>query len=1167
MINEKKILLSLNTDDDPRLIGQDEYVNCENINIGKSEFGRDGRMENMPSTSLIYNSLPAGNNLTIGTAADYSRKRIFYFNWNSTREDGIYCYDFLAQTTYIVLLSSQVQDGLNLLKSFRINREAVIANGLLIFTDNNNDPYCIDIEAGIKLNQPSYVTYVAPYKTPIPYTTITLIRRPPIYPFIVSKQYDSVFVDNYIENNSFQFLVRYQYKNYQYSAPSSFSALIPTNYEYENYNYIRTYLPYAEKIDDYVLVVQLLVRYGNNGNIFIIKKWDKRNSYDKIAIDNHNNTTVPLSFNFYNNEIGEAVQINLFFDSVALKAKTVSLAKNRIFLGNVLKGYTTPSLSSLTISLIDGDIQCHPKSGGNYGVGIVFFDKFKRPCGVTNPQYINIPNRTYLDTSGGINKILYAQLSNGNAINEIPDWAYYYQFVNTKNLSTLFFIQNKATNMDYVLKNQDGTYSYGHSSFSDAYLVGVDISILTGLGIGYSFNEGDLCKLYFQSTAYADLKILAQDGNFILLQSKDLGTLDNTTKCYFEIYTPYKRTATEPFYQNYNVFKINNPTTNLRTYSVLGNFINIDTFNAGQQFVNAPAQIVSNVPSSSAAVILTFNNPTVLTDFTFSTSNKFTYSGASASSFQIRATIAGVYNPLDGLEGFLAIRVNGSEIAAQSIGTGYTVYSIDLKANGVNINPGDYVQIAVRSSVGGSFFSTVYTGNIIISSSIFESMNPNYKEWDIWDTNKGWPLFVDSIGQQKKETSIDFSDTFINGTQVNGLNVFQPRNTKDVGSESGSIQKLQLTNKQQVDGTVMLVITENDHLSAYLSETQLVAAAANDGSPIQSTEVIGTINALKNGFGTINPESVVEYLGTVWGISVLSGVVWQYSNNGVTAISDFKMKRFFDRYSKRYIQQGQSVIEALCGFSYISGAVDVTKREYILTLPQVETNVVISGIPVGFAQPLPSYSSLPPYASSIQNRFDIYDGQGKTIAYKYEENKWRGVYEWLPDCMAELGNKLLGFKNGVSYLFNENTSVYNTIFGVQYPQRICFVVNSNPSAIKDIRVVGIEGNTIPNFSVFYSEYPNIQISDLANTDTDIQGNLLWQNKEGVQYASVLRDRLSPNVSGTADEKLRTGDLILSAYTFVMLEWREYSNKLIINFVNISYEVSRGHNLILPETKK
>ena len=112
MINEKKILLSLNTDDDPRLIGQDEYVNCENINIGKSEFGLDGRIENMPSTSLLYNTLPSGENLIIGTAADYGAKRVFYFNWNSTREDGIYCYDFLAKTTYIVLLSSQVQGGL-----------------------------------------------------------------------------------------------------------------------------------------------------------------------------------------------------------------------------------------------------------------------------------------------------------------------------------------------------------------------------------------------------------------------------------------------------------------------------------------------------------------------------------------------------------------------------------------------------------------------------------------------------------------------------------------------------------------------------------------------------------------------------------------------------------------------------------------------------------------------------------------------------------------------------------------------------------------------------------------------------------------------------------------------------------------------------------------------
>ena len=67
MYNSKKLFVGgLNTDDETRLIGQDQYLNLENLRIAISEFGRNFRIENVPSTTLLYSSLPTGTNKTIG---------------------------------------------------------------------------------------------------------------------------------------------------------------------------------------------------------------------------------------------------------------------------------------------------------------------------------------------------------------------------------------------------------------------------------------------------------------------------------------------------------------------------------------------------------------------------------------------------------------------------------------------------------------------------------------------------------------------------------------------------------------------------------------------------------------------------------------------------------------------------------------------------------------------------------------------------------------------------------------------------------------------------------------------------------------------------------------------------------------------------------------------
>jgi hypothetical protein len=66
------------------------------------------------------------------------------------------------------------------------------------------------------------------------------------------------------------------------------------------------------------------------------------------------------------------------------------------------------------------------------------------------------------------------------------------------------------------------------------------------------------------------------------------------------------------------------------------------------------------------------------------------------------------------------------------------------------------------------------------------------------------------------------------------------------------------------------------------------------------------------------------------------------------------------------------------------------------------------------------------------------------------------------------------------------------------------------------------------------------------------------------YAKLLRDRLSPNASGTADQKLLNGDIILSQIPQIMAEFQQYSSIIYINFVDVGFNLSRGQNFILAE---
>jgi hypothetical protein len=100
--------------------------------------------------------------------------------------------------------------------------------------------------------------------------------------------------------------------------------------------------------------------------------------------------------------------------------------------------------------------------------------------------------------------------------------------------------------------------------------------------------------------------------------------------------------------------------------------------------------------------------------------------------------------------------------------------------------------------------------------------------------------------------------------------------------------------------------------------------------------------------------------------------------------------------------------------------------------------------------------------------------------------------------------------------------------------------------------LAIEGTTAPNTTYVETFIPNSQITNMVSSD--------YVNREDVLYVDILRDRVSPNACGTADEKMFTGDKMRGQHANVSLIWSNAVN-FDVRFLNINVRDSIGHNKI------
>lgn len=1131
---EKKYFLAedsqLNADDSPFAVSPNSWVNAENVRTKSTDKGVTGTVESIGGTLLLSSPQPSITFLTIGGAEDTENSRFITCKYCvSGPWHKIICWDATLNQEFDVLLSSQVTGGLNFNKNYLIHSARVI-NGLFYWTDNLNRQRKINIDKGIKLNQPSFVTDAEPYTTPISQEVLSVLKRPPLYPLVFTKVTQPSLPNNFIKTFSGEFAYAYYYKDGETSVLSTYSALANYNSSANTFNRIDLVFPFNEFIDQDVQRVDLVIRDGNTINYTRIFSWDKSNPVQAAQIASHNAGITALTYSFLNDKGGDTLDPAYAikpFDSVPVLSKTLEVARDRLFLANNLIGYDTPQVvsslggvfitreeggtvngvwwqlrygpgmgspnfyhtiyisdigsytgyygylpypgptnpSSITslgavdyltqlafigTSYIDvllyfgvsfaqyqgfvqlalySDVVNPPettsligasvfKSDAPYQFGLVFYDFGDRKCGVVtnNGLIFTTPDREY-DTVSFTTAFNWT-LSNTNALNQIPDWATHYSIVITKCLRTRFFLQARVKNITYVTKDDDGVYIFDATAYlANRNGVGIDITLLNGYGMGYVFSEGDFVKVYIDSIATVyTLAIIAQEGNWIVCELQDLGTLGDSggakTDVLFELYTPYKPTVSEPFYECAQTYQILSPGTTSRVFSTLSG----------------------------------------------------------------------------GIAGDITL-----------------------------LNRGDGVD-----------------------SYLTENMSPNDKFYKIWNTNTGRPNFVSIIGQALETHTISYSNTYIAGSMVNGLSSFEALNTKPMPLECGSISKLQVTSKvQDEQGIVMLCICVDETASLYIGETQQYGSN-QETTLVIFTDVIGTINVLKGSRGTTHPESVTEYRGNVFWWDDGNGRFVQYGSNGLFDISNYKMTRFWKLFSDLFLSMTSEQIEALGGRPFVFTTVDPYHNELLISIPKLLNN--------------PPKGYLPDYPDKIFP-FDIYDGQGKTIVYKLGEGEgrpfWSGSYAFNPEYFISLKNKLYSCKYGHNYLHNQ-TRNYNEFYGIQYTSKIMIVANAQANKPKIYENMASESNLVPSFVYLYNNDPIQQSSDLVDND--------FKPIEGGYFSTIKRNKLIPTALGYTADGLLTGEQMRNDAMWLMFEWRVTTIPLELRFLNIGFVLSKGYNV-------
>lgn len=348
----------MNKDVDERLIQKGEYIEAYNIRILNTAASDAGAIENEKG-NVKRSIITASNNpVCIGSIADDSEEKIYWFVVNNDGYSYIYEYDVQSQVTAVVLADERPANTqvLAFNVKYKITGVNLIYNAaknskLLLWTDGLNPPRMLDIKRAKTYGVSGFIE-----------DDISLYKKPPRYAPVVTPYNTSEETENAVKERFYAFGYRYKYLDGGYSAPSSFTyyQFTPGTFaiEYAEMrnlgmeNIFNGYRITYNSGDKRVTDIQLLFKFPGEATLYVI---DNVNKKESNINDNSNQ-----SYEFVNKKIFKTLpqdEVYRIFDDVPLTAKAQDFINNRVVFGNTTSQYDLlESVSSTSPIDIDYEV-------------------------------------------------------------------------------------------------------------------------------------------------------------------------------------------------------------------------------------------------------------------------------------------------------------------------------------------------------------------------------------------------------------------------------------------------------------------------------------------------------------------------------------------------------------------------------------------------------------------------------------------------------------------------------------------------------------------------------------------------------------------------------------------------------------------------------------------
>jgi hypothetical protein len=486
------------------------------------------------------------------------------------------------------------------------------------------------------------------------------------------------------------------------------------------------------------------------------------------------------------------------------------------------------------------------------------------------------------------------------------------------------------------------------------------------------------------------------------------------------------------------------------------------------------------------------------------------------------------------------------------------------------VEAGDCYVFGLYDSVS-TYLGYIDTPSVTYPSFTWAEAKYTAPNWTSKSTSIGRPNAIGNSQEQTYITEIDYSEPYVENTNIFGVSRFYDSNFfSDISESYGAIKRMYSY------GDYITVLQEL-RVSRLLSNKYFINTADLSGGVIGQTQnVFSSPSYFPQEYGCQNPESFAAFGDSMYWVDRIRGAVCRMRGGGIESISEIKMSTYFES------NLGDPVISAFINLAsdnaLIKGAYNIGDAEYIVNLATVdevkcttasngsysytltfsnediERGFLAQSVSDGFvyikAQDDGDYGIVKGVITSSDSTsitidsetvsgsdFELNTGanyillaEKTSIAFNQERDRWTSRYSYNPQLMGSFGTDLISFLGGKMYRHTSqpyydssastNKANWNRYYGTVYDSSINFISNEQPIVAKVLLGINVESNQA--WSSPYIINNRAQVSELETTDFELLEGQYWSN--------FLRDKYTPNVT----YPLLDGDEMRGAYHEIKL---------------------------------